>query len=68
MSTGIIIITLIICGTLVVMQIISAVEKANQRKEVNRKLQQFNKAFPTVKPTEKNNDNANDDLPKFGDF
>lgn len=65
MSTGIII-TLIICGTLIIMQIISAVDKANQRKAVSKKLQQFKKAFPTVKPMEKRNND--DDLPKFGDF
>lgn len=64
MSTGIII-TLIICCTLIIMQIVSAVAKALGRKEVIKKLQQFDKAFPTVKPMEKRNE---DDLPKFGDF
>lgn len=67
MTTGVII-TLIICGTLIVLSAINAIEKARGRKEVIKKLQQFDKAFPNVKPTERRNDNANDDLPKFGDF
>lgn len=67
MSTGIII-TLIICGTVILLSVINTVNKAQGRRDVIKKLQQFDKAFPTVKHTEKRNDNANDDLPKFGDF
>ena len=67
MST-VIIITLIICGTVILLAVINTVNKALVRRDVIKKLNQFDKAFPTVKHTEKRNDNANDDLPKFGDF
>lgn len=67
MSTGIII-TLIICGTVILLAVINTVNKALGRRDVIKKLNQFDKAFPTVKHTENRNDNANDDLPKFGDF
>lgn len=63
----VIIVTLIICSMLVVMRIINAFETAQTRNDVNRQINKFDKAFPTVKPTEKRTDNANDDLPKFGD-
>lgn len=61
MSTGIII-TLIICATIVIITIIGGLTAALNRKQVTKQLDQFKKAFPTT--TTKNND----DLPKFGDF
>ena len=64
----VIIVTLIICVTIVICMVIRSIDKARGRRDVIRKLQQFDKAFPTFKHTEKRNDNANDDLPKFGDF
>lgn len=67
MSTGIII-TLIIFGTGILLSVINTVNKALVRRDVIKKLNQFDNAFPMFKNTEKRNDNANDDLPKFGDF
>lgn len=61
MTTGIWI-TLIICGTLVLMSVISAVGKANERKHVNDQINNFNKAFKDFE--EKNKDN-NDYFKKF---
>lgn len=58
MTTGIWI-TLIICGTLVLISIISAVGKANERKQVNKHLDDFKKSFPNF--DEKNQDNENND-------
>lgn len=58
MSTGVII-TAIICGTLVLMTVISTIGKANERKQVNKHLSEFTKAFP--KFDEKNQDNENND-------
>ena len=54
MTTGIWI-TLIICGSLVLMSIISAVGKAQERKHVNDQINNFNKAFKDF--DEKNQDN-----------
>ena len=54
MSTGVII-ALIICGTLIILSVISAVSKANERKHVNNQINKFTKAFP--KFDEKNQDN-----------
>ncbi|MBR6503164.1 MAG: hypothetical protein IKT42_06965 [Clostridia bacterium] len=54
MTTGIWI-TLIICGSLVLMSIISAVGKAQERKHVNDQINNFNKAFKNF--DEKNQDN-----------
>ncbi|MBR4683141.1 MAG: hypothetical protein IKP06_07610 [Elusimicrobiaceae bacterium] len=58
MTTGIWI-TLIICGTLVLISIISAVGKANERKQAVRQLDDFKKRFPGF--DEKNQDNENND-------
>lgn len=58
MSTGVII-TAIICGTLVLISIISAIGKAHERKQVNKHLSEFTKAFP--KFDENNQDNENND-------
>lgn len=54
MTTGVII-TLIICGTVVILSVISAVGKANERKRVNEQINEFKKAFPKFE--EKNQDN-----------
>jgi len=54
MTSGVII-TLIICGSLVLMSIISAVGKAQERKHVNDQINNFNKAFKNF--DEKNQDN-----------
>lgn len=58
MTTGIWI-TLIICGTLVLISIISAVGKANERKQAIKQLDDFKKRFPGF--NEKNQDNENND-------
>lgn len=58
MTTGIWI-TLIICGTLVLISIISAIGKAHERKQVNKHLSEFTKVFPNFE--EKNQDNENND-------
>lgn len=58
MTTGIWI-TLIICGTLVLISIISAVGKANERKQAVKQLDDFKKRFPGF--DEKNQDNENND-------
>lgn len=58
MTTGIWI-TLIICGTLVLISIISAVGKANERKQAVKQLDDFKKRFPGF--NEKNQDNENND-------
>lgn len=52
MNTAIVI-TLIICGTLVVLSIISTISKASERKDLNKKLDRFSKAFPDLKNMEK---------------
>lgn len=58
MTTGVII-TAIICGTLVLISIISAVGKANERKQAVKQLDDFKKRFPNF--DEKNQDNENND-------
>lgn len=71
MNTAIVI-TLIVCSTLIIMQAISAIDKANQRKSVMKKLDRFSKAFPAAKRSEKieikEEEETKDDLPKFGEF
>lgn len=64
MNTAIVI-TLIICGTLIALSIISNVSKANERKSVNKRIEQFKKAFPNLKDLEKRD--QSDDFPKFWD-
>lgn len=64
MLTSGVIITLIICGTLIIMSIVSAIGKAHERKQVNKHISEFTKAFP--KFDEKNQDNdSNDYFKKF---
>ena len=58
MTTGIWI-TLIICGTLVLISIISNIEKAHERKQAVKQLDDFKKRFPGF--DEKNQDNENND-------
>lgn len=58
MTTGVII-TAIICGTLVLMTVISTIGKANERKQVNKHLDDFKKSFPGFE--KKNQDNENND-------
>lgn len=62
MTTGIWI-TLIICGTLVLLSLISAKAKANERKQVNKQLDDFKKAFPRFE--EKNQENDKDPFKPF---
>lgn len=58
MSTGIWI-TLIICGSLVLISLISTVGKAHERKQAIKQLDDFKKRFPGF--DEKNQDNENND-------
>jgi len=62
MTSGVII-TLIICGSLVLMSAISAYGKAHERKQVIKQLDEFKKTFPQFK--DDNNDNDNDYFKKF---
>lgn len=64
MNTAIVI-TLIICCTFVILSVISNIGKASERKAVNKKLEQFTKAFPNLKKMEKRDESK--DLPKSGD-
>ena len=57
----VVVITLIICATLVLISIIRAVDSASSRKEVLKKLDKFGKAFDNKKKSD-------DDGPKFGGF
>lgn len=57
-----IIIALIVCGINIIVSVIGAILTAQARKEITRKINAFDKAFPKLKR------NTNDDLPKFGDF
>lgn len=56
MLTSGVIITLIICGTLVIISIISAIGKAHARKMVNKQLDNFKKAFPSFEEDNSDND------------
>lgn len=56
MLTSGVVITLIICATLVVMSIINAIGKAHERKVVNRSIDKFSKTFPKFEVPEKNED------------
>lgn len=58
MTTGIWI-TLIICGTLVLISIISNINKAHERKQAVKQLDDFKKRFSEF--DEKNQDNENND-------
>lgn len=65
-------IVIIVCITIVVLYAISAVDRALQRKEVNRQINKFSKAFPnnTIDSVNQNLKKINElkkDLPKFGD-
>lgn len=62
MITSGVIITIIICVTLVLISLISAWSKNNQRKQVNKSLDNFKKAFTNF---EKNNQDNNDYFKKF---
>lgn len=64
MTTGIWI-TLIICGTLVLISIISAVGKANERKQAVKQLDDFKKRFPDFEEKNQDNNNNNDYFKKF---
>lgn len=59
MLTSGVIITIIICVTLVIMSVINAISKAIERKKVNKDLKPFNDAFPTF------TDNSKDYFKKF---
>lgn len=65
MSTGVTI-TLIICGTLVILSLIQNISAALGRKKVKRELDSFKKAFPNNMETPEKIDNKND--VKFGGF
>lgn len=56
----VVVVTLIVCATLVVISIVRAVESAASRKDVLNKLDKFDKAFGKKK--------SDDDFPKFGGF
>lgn len=65
-------IVIIVCITIVVLYAISAIDRALQRKEVNRQINKFSKAFPnnTIDSVNQNLKKINElksDLPKFGD-
>lgn len=65
-------IVIIVCITIVVLYAISAIDRALQRKEVNKQINKFSKAFPnnTIDSVNQNLKKINelkDDLPKFGD-
>ena len=69
---NIITIVIIVCITIVVLYAISAIDRALQRKEVNRQINKFSKAFSnnTIDSVNQNLKKINelkDDLPKFGD-
>lgn len=49
----VIVITIIVCITLVILAFMNAVDKAIQRKEVMKKLDKFGKAFGEKKKEEK---------------
>lgn len=57
----VVVVTLIVCATLVVISIVRAVESAASRKDVMNKLDEFDKAFGNKKSDD-------DDFPKFGGF
>lgn len=57
-----IIIALIVCGINIIVSVIGAILTAQARKEITRRINAFDKAFPNMKRS------TNDDLPKFGDF
>lgn len=60
-----IIITLIICITLIIMSLISAFEKAHARKQVVKRVKKFTDAFGDLKPSKTE---PKEDKPlKFGD-
>lgn len=58
-------IVIIVCITIIVLYAISAVDRALQRKEVNKQINRFNKAFPDHAP--KKLEKHDENLPKFGD-
>lgn len=65
-------IVIIVCITIVVLYAISAIDRALQRKEVNKQINKFSKAFPnnTIDSVNQNLKKINElkkDLPKFGD-
>lgn len=53
--TTAVLITLIICATLVIISIVSAIGKAHERKEVIKQIDDFKKAFPNFE--EQNSEN-----------
>lgn len=59
MNTAIVI-TLIICATLVVLSIVYSVSSASERKDLNKKLDRFSKAFPDLKNMEKRTKDSKD--------
>lgn len=64
MSTAVII-TLIICGTVVLVSIVSAIEKAHERKTVNKQIDKFSKAFPRFETPEKKDKDKDDFFKPF---
>lgn len=56
MITSGVIITLIICATLIILSVLNTIGKAYERKRVKKELNDFMKAFPTF-----NKDNKKDD-------
>ena len=64
MITSGVIITLIICATLIIISIISAIGKAAERKRVQQDLKPFKDAFPNFERRNQGNEN-NDYFKKF---
>lgn len=58
-------ITLIVCLTLILISVLQSVNKAQERKYINKRLDKFKRAF---KDLDKKQNDDDDDLPKFGGF
>ena len=65
MLTSGVVITLIICATLVIMSIINAIAKAHDRKAVNRSIDKFSKAFRKFETPEKKGESKDDFFKTF---
>lgn len=65
MLTSGVIITIIICATLVAMSVINAIAKAHDRKIVNRSIDKFSKAFPKFETPEKKDEDRDDFFKTF---
>ena len=64
MITSAVLITIIVCVTILLMGLIGTINKAIERRDVKKSLEKFTKAFPELKKKKEDDD----DLPKFGGF